>query len=222
MPRISSSLRNSALGMILSAAALLLAACQPLIAPPPPPQASAAEEAETPTQTDPAPETSEELEPATAGLIQLQDPLDEPEYYCIDVPGFGRSLNLQGALTAHTCKPSADDEMFLFNSPSTGQFSMPAYNLCMAAGAAEAGSSLLLAECSASPLQRFQINEPGQIRLSPEESDDLCLTVAPEAGEPTGGPSHLRRNLTLETCDQDDSARSLWTVGSPTVVTDEP
>ena len=43
---------------------------------------------------------------STAGLIRLQDPLDEPEYYCVDVPGAGSSLNLQGALQAHTCKLS--------------------------------------------------------------------------------------------------------------------
>ena len=50
-------------------------------------------------------------------MIQLRDPLDEPEYYCVDVPGFGRSLNLEGALTAHTCKPNADDELFIYRSP---------------------------------------------------------------------------------------------------------
>ena len=43
---------------------------------------------------------------ADATLIQLVDALDEPEFYCVDVPGFGTSLNLRSALTAHTCKPA--------------------------------------------------------------------------------------------------------------------
>ena len=48
-------------------------------------------------------------------LIQLADALDEPQYYCIDVPGFGDRLNLGAALMAHTCKPGAADEMFAVN-----------------------------------------------------------------------------------------------------------
>ena len=44
-----------------------------------------------------------------AGLIQLRDSLDEPEYYCVDVPESAVSLNLQGALTELACKPGAED-----------------------------------------------------------------------------------------------------------------
>lgn len=161
--------------------------------------------------------------PASTGLIQLLDPLDEPEYYCVDVPGFGRSLNLQGALTAHTCKPGAGDEMFQWDSPESGQISMPAYDLCVEASGEEAGSTLQLAGCSGSPLQQFLYDDNGQIRLDQgADGGELCVTVGPEPGEPTGGPSHLRRMLTLETCSQVDESRTLWTVGSPNVVTGEP
>lgn len=208
--------------ILLFSAALLLVACQLAI----PPQETPAPSELTngsPTSTEAPQNPSEEREPATAGLIQLIDPLDEPEYYCVDVPGFGRSLNLQGALTAHTCKPGADDEMFLFNSPAAGQISMPAYDLCVEASGEEPGSTLQLAACSDAPSQRFRYDEYGHIRLEPTTADsDLCLTVGPEPGEPTGGPSHLRRTLTLETCGQADESHTLWTVGSPNVVTGEP
>ncbi|MCY3991536.1 MAG: RICIN domain-containing protein [Caldilineaceae bacterium] len=178
---------------------------------------------ESPSSSETSPVPGQEPVPSTVGLIQLRDPLDEPEYYCVDVPGFGRSLNLQGALTAHTCKPGADDEMFLFNSPAAGQISMPAYDLCVEASGEEAGSTLQLAGCSDAPLQRFRYEENGRIRLEKWTADgELCLTVGPEPGEPTGGPSHLRRTLTLETCSQVDESRVLWTVGSPNVVTGEP
>jgi len=218
--RINFAIRSSMQCLVLLGVSLLLLACQMTVAPP---------EAETQSPTDVAVETavpteplSQEPPPAVTGLIQLRDPLDEPEFYCVDVPGFGRSLNLQGALTAHTCKPGADDEMFLMNSPATGLINMPAYDLCMKASDAEPGASLLLAPCSEEPLQQFLYENSGQIRLEQGSAEgELCLNVSPEAGEPTGGPSHLRRDLTLEACDQADAARSLWTVGSPTVVTDE-
>ena len=98
---------------------------------------------------------------------------------------------------------------------------MPAYNLCMEAGGPEAGHTLHLADCSSARLQQFRYFDIGQIRLAHGSVGGLCLTVASGAGEPTGGPSHLRRGLTMEACDQVDAARSLWTVGSPVVVTIE-
>ena len=49
-------------------------------------------------------------------LIQLIDPLDEPEYYCIDVPGAGAGVRLQTALQTHTCKQRQFEEA-LFQYP---------------------------------------------------------------------------------------------------------
>ncbi len=209
-------------GLLLCLATLFLVACQvaipPLETPAPPAVAD-----ESPTPIEAESESSEVSVPASPGLIQLLDPLDEPEYYCVDVPGFGRSLNLQGALTAHTCKPRADDEMFIFNFPSAGHISMPAYDLCVEASGEESGSTLQLAGCSDANLQQFRYHENGQIRLEQITADgELCLTVGPEPGEPTRGPSHLRRTLTLENCSQVDESRALWTVGSPNVATGEP
>ncbi len=212
----------SATGITLCAVAILLGACQVATSPPVTPQpVPGAEEAEATESEEPTSEEVEEHELFLTGLIQLRDPLDEPEFYCVDVPGVGASLNLQGALTAHTCKPGAEDEMFRVDSPSSGQLFMPAYDLCMEADGPEAGSTLHLAGCSSSRLQQFRYLDIGQIRLAHGSVEELCLTVASAAGEPTGGPSHLRRGLTMEACDQVDTARSLWIVGSPVVVTTE-
>ena len=216
------SFRHTASGFVLGAVAFLLVACQVVVSPPVNPSPTPAEvRVESPKPTEPSADLSVEQVPTTVGLIQLRDTLDEPEYYCVDVPGVGSSLNLQGALTAHTCKPGAEDEIFHMNSPSEGQISMPAYNLCMEAGGPEAGHTLHLADCSSARLQQFRYFDIGQIRLAHGSVGGLCLTVASGAGEPTGGPSHLRRGLTMEACDQVDAARSLWTVGSPVVVTIE-
>jgi len=221
-PRRIMSLCRARRVILFSTAAFFLAACQFAI---PPQETPVPAEVPNPssTSTDAPQDTSKEHVPSSPGLIQLLDPLDEPEFYCVDVPGFGRSLNLQGDLTAHTCKPGAEDEMFLFNSPSAGHISMPAYDLCVEASGEETGSTLQLAGCSDAHRQQFRYSANGQIRLEQTTADgDLCLTVGSEAGEPTGGPSHLRRTLTLEACSQVDELRTLWTVGSPNVVTGEP
>ena len=141
------------------------------------------------------------------GLIELVDHLDEPERYCVDVPGFGRRLNLNAPLMAHTCKPGAADEMFAINKPSSGQLYMPAYDRCASAESDQPGAQVFLKPCDASPSQRFSFDTVGKIRLA---SGTVCLAVAEGVGEPTGGPSHLRRDLTLESCESVEKALSNW------------
>ncbi|MCH7737602.1 MAG: RICIN domain-containing protein [Chloroflexi bacterium] len=147
-------------------------------------------------------------------FIQLTDPLDEPQFYCLDVPGAGTAVRLDSPLQAHTCKPlrTAEDELFTFNHPNDGQIYMEAYDLCVEATGSAAGSTVGLAVCSDSPNQRFAI-EDGAIRLASGGPTGLCLAVDPGDGIPTGGPSHLRRDLTLESCDSIDPALSRWIFG---------
>ena len=147
-------------------------------------------------------------------FIQLTDPLDEPEYYCVDVPGAGRGVRLQSALQAHTCKPiaTAADELFTMDHPNEGQIYMEAYDLCVEAEGASMGSSLRLQSCSDSPLQLFALDNH-LIRLGGGAQDELCLAVATGSGVPTGGPSHLRRELTLEGCETIEPTLTRWSVG---------
>ena len=147
-------------------------------------------------------------------FIQLTDPLDEPEYYCLDVPGAGLGVRLQSALQAHTCKPiaTADDELFTIDHPNKGQIFMEAYDLWVEAEAAQRGSPLRLKPCSDSRHQLFTL-ENDVIRLNGRGQDDLCLAVDPGSGIPTGGPSHLRRGLTLEGCETSDPTLIRWSVG---------
>lgn len=146
------------------------------------------------------------------GLIQLIDPLDEPQFYCVDVPGFRNRVNLDAPLMAHTCKPGAADELFTPGRPEPGQFYMRAYDRCAEAASAQAGASLSLAACGASKLQRFALEAEGRIKLA---GSDLCLAVADGKGTPTGGPSHLRRDLTLEPCGSVRPSLSRWKAPSP-------
>lgn len=138
----------------------------------------------------------------------LEDPLDEPEYYCVDVAGFGASLNLSSPLQAHTCKPGADDEMFEFNRPSQGQLYLVEHDLCVEAD----GGSVYVRQCSDSPLQVFTHGEDKTLSL---ETDDTCLVVAGGEGQPAGGRSHLRRDLHVMPCADADRSLSQWVFPGP-------
>ena len=194
----------------------LAMACSAESPPSPPPPSDTASSIPTimPAQAvNPTPTLLPTVPPTTIRddrvFIQLTDPLDEPEYYCVDVPGAGRGVRLQSALQAHTCKPldTAADELFTFDHPKAGQIYMEAYQLCLQAEEPREGSSLRLQQCSDSEHQRF-IMESGTIRQG-----DLCLAVDPAPGIPTGGPSHLRRALTLENSEIVDPSLMRWSVG---------
>lgn len=146
--------------------------------------------------------------PVEKTLIQLIDPLDEPEFYCVDVPGFRDSLRTDRPLQAHTCKPGADDELFLFDQPSVGQLSMPAYDLCMEA---EDGQ-VYTRPCNDSEGQLFSHGSDGSLRSG---DGSFCLSVAPGEGEPAGGQSHLRRDLRLVSCIEAARNLSRWVTPGP-------
>ena len=143
------------------------------------------------------------------GLVVLVDPLDEPEQYCVDVPGFGRRLNLNAPLMAHTCKPGAPDELFMIDHPDRGQIYMKAYDRCVTAESDRPGSEVFLKQCGSTHLQRFSFRPDGRIELA---GSKVCLTVADEDGTPTGGPSHLRRDLMLQSCGTAAASLSTWKV----------
>ncbi len=154
--------------------------------------------AATPT---PAPET-------IPSLLQLVDPLDEPEFYCVDVPGFRDSLRTDRPLQAHTCKPGAEDELFRFNFPEAGQLYMAAYDRCVEAE----GDLAYTRGCTGSAAQRFTHTPNGELRT---EQGELCLGVAGGSGEPAGGPSHLRRNLRWLPCVGVEPELSRWLFPGP-------
>ena len=200
---------------------VLILACSAASSPTPPPPTNTSAPTGTvpPTQTvRPTPTRLPTIPPTSATddrvFIQLTDSLDEPEFYCVDVPGAGRGVRLESALQAHTCKPidTAADELFTIDHPNAGQIYMEAYHLCLAAEEPGEGSSLRLQTCSDSELQLFTLQRD-IISLDSELQGGLCLAVDPEPGIPTGGPSHLRRALTLESCETTSPSLMRWSLG---------
>ena len=164
---------------------------------------------ERPGEIARAEKTAQQNNMTSSVMIRLFDPLDEPEFYCVDVPGYGTHVRLDSPLTAHTLKAfGSTDEMWLLNYPKAGQIYVPAYESCIEAENAKAGASLYLKQPSESPLQRFTLTEEGTIVLT--EHTDLGFAVAPGEGEPTGGPSHLKRELGLANLAETPEKLTKW------------
>ncbi|HAL49672.1 MAG: ricin-type beta-trefoil lectin domain protein [SAR202 cluster bacterium] len=149
--------------------------------------------------------------PTTPSFVMLVDPLDEPEGYCLDIPGTGSSVQIDADLQAHTCKTTdLADETFMWDH-ETGQLRMDEYDRCVEASGSDAGSALYLVRCSQGPLQRFEHDPDGAIHLAQGDGGELCLAIKQGEGIPTGGPSHLRRDVSFERCADTDPAWSTWT-----------
>ena len=211
LPLITPAAPSSGSSAIANAEAAL-SATQP---PPQPTTTTGADSSPTPAANTPSrePATPATAESDTDTLLQLIAPLDEPEFYCVDVLGFRDSLRLDRPLQAHTCKPGADDEIFRFNQPAEGQLLMPAYDLCMEAE----GDLVYIRTCADSPAQRFRHDADGAIRTG---DGQLCLAVAPGDGEPAGGRSHLRRDLRLVPCAGAERYLSRWILPGPNPVSE--
>ena len=161
------------------------------------------------------------------GRIRLTRFLDEPDGYCLDVPGPVSNLFLDWPMWAHTCHPDPfADQVFRFNKDGAGRLHwvFEAHDLCVTANTAEAGAGFKLAACDQPAVQSFDYTETGQFRLKDTE---LCINV-----EKTGpGPrqpvaegqdargrgqainpqySHLARKLELQPCTEGDRAMSRW------------
>ncbi|HAT60916.1 MAG TPA: hypothetical protein DCS60_09120 [Opitutae bacterium] len=142
-------------------------------------------------------------------MIRLVDPLDEPEFYCVDIPGFRQNVQLQSPLMAHTLKRfGSADEMWTMDYPSKGQIYASEYGLCIQAASAEQGATLLLKEPSDSRLQCFKLTKKGALVLV--DHPELGFAVAGGEGSKAGGPSHLRRDIRLGRLSDTDATLTSW------------
>ncbi len=176
------------------------------------------EPTETPPQEPsatepPATETPDAPQPPGGTLLQLADPLDEPEFYCVDVVVTVEGVMLDRPLQAHTCKPGAADQLFEINRPAEGQVYLAAYDRCLAARE----QSLYVEPCSGVPEQRFEFRDDGRILISGAAAGSgACLTVAAGEGEDAGEPSHVRRDLLAAPCAAADPTLTRWALPGPT------
>jgi hypothetical protein len=147
----------------------------------------------------------------TLQQVRLVDPLDEPEFYCLDLSGWGDHLKLDDPLQAHTCKTrSVGDQMFAIEDGKilvgdTGR----CLQVAVSSGKALAGSALLARTCSDSAMQAFALEEDGRISVT---GSDLCVAAGDESTD-ASGPSHVWRVLSVERCDSVAAELMTWQVG---------
>ncbi|MEO0465656.1 MAG: RICIN domain-containing protein [Pseudomonadota bacterium] len=177
--------------------------------------------------SEPAAEAGLSAASGYEGRVRLTRFLDEPDGYCLDVPGPATSVMLQFPLVAHTCHadPLAD-QVFRFNMDGENRIRwvMDDYDLCFTADDASAMSPLNLLACDAPAKQSFEFTDRGEFRLS---DTDLCIHVERtgpasfqpvEEGQDAYGRgrsvnaqfTHLMRRLELRTCGDGDPAMSRW------------
>ena len=143
--------------------------------------------------------------------VRLVDPLDEPEFYCLDLSGWGDHLKLEDPLQAHTCKTrGAGDQMFAIKD---GKILVGETDRCLqvavSSGKALAGSAILARTCSDSAMQAFTLEEDGRISVT---GSDLCVAAGDESTD-ASGPSHVWRVLSAERCDSVSDELMTWQVG---------
>ncbi|HUQ51231.1 MAG TPA: alpha/beta hydrolase fold domain-containing protein [Gammaproteobacteria bacterium] len=142
-------------------------------------------------------------------LLRAVHSLDEPRGYCLDIPGAGPTLNLDGPLQAHTCKeqPSLDDQLFEMRAEQ-----IQSHDRCLTAEALEPGSALVLRPCSDSRQQRWTFADG---RVTAAARRQLCVTLAAVRGEPWGtprliSPVYRRQALALADCDASHDTRQIF------------
>ncbi len=148
-----------------------------------------------------------------AGFIQLVDPLDEPEQYCFDVPGQGETIQLDNPAQAHTCKDPKvndwDDQWFRMDTPDVGMVSLEKHTRCVEAAGVSEGSELRFEDCDTT--ETLQVWKLTDGRVSLADTPTLCWAVTEgKTGEPAGGVSNLRRDVTLQTCASVDAIYATW------------
>lgn len=148
---------------------------------------------------------------AKGDFVRLIDALDEPEFYCFDLAGWGDHLQLDDPLQTHTCKNrGAGDQKFYF---ADGRLKVAGFDRCVqvagSSGVTLAGSAVIARACSDNALQKLSLNDAGHIRVG---DSGFCLGAGKDSTE-ASGPSHLWRTLTVLNCDTAPGNLVIWQLG---------
>jgi 2-hydroxy-6-oxonona-2,4-dienedioate hydrolase len=144
-------------------------------------------------------------------FIRLLDALDEPEYYCLDLAGWGQHLQLDDPLQTHTCKTrGGEDQMFQF---ADGKLKVSLYDRCVqvagSSGVTLAGSAVIARPCSDNSLQKLSLDDSGHLRIN---NSHFCIGAGTDSTE-ASGPSHMWRTLAAVHCDTEPAHLLTWQVG---------
>jgi hypothetical protein len=143
--------------------------------------------------------------------IMLVDPLDEPEFYCFDLAGWGDHLQLDDPLQTHTCKVNnGADQMFaLVDNKVQVTGTDRCVQVAGSSGVTLPGSAVLARTCADNALQDLSLNSSGKIEIG---ESGYCIGSGAESRD-ASGPSHVWRTMIVVECDAVDSSLATWQVG---------
>ena len=148
---------------------------------------------------------------AGGDFVRLIAALDEPEFYCLDLAGWGDHLQLDDPLQTHTCKKDGGaDQMFYFED---NRLKVAGFDRCVqlagSSGVTLLGSSVLARPCGDNPLQDLSIDADGYIKVGKTK---YCLGTGSESAK-ASGPSHMWRTLVAVHCGTTPAEMVTWQVG---------
>lgn len=174
-----------------------------------------------------------ENESGFSGRLMLVSKLDEPDGFCLDVPGPPSNPMVQIPAWVHTCHPEPLlDQVFYYDHENHGQIKslITDSDLCLTVDSQKIGSGLKFAPCkSDSEMQSYDYlsNAMLQLRSTKELEAPLCLAAeitgppprqeAKEGQDPRGesrpinpSRSHLARFLQLQLCSEIGYEMGQW------------
>ena len=154
---------------------------------------------------------------ADSGLLRTIHTMDDARGYCLDIPGEGQTLRLDGALQLHTCKYGGPLDDQRFERTAAGSIRASRYDRCLEAASLQPGAQLRLGPCGSAPAQQWAM---AWGRVSPASRPDLCLSAAGEKGQPAGtpvliSPVYHRRDAVLDRCEDSREANQSFRWSSP-------
>ena len=144
--------------------------------------------------------------------IKLLNNLDDKRGFCIDIKGHKFRAKISRGIQAHTCYSYqgeiAVDQGLDANKLKQKQLFFPYFDICVHPTSSKNPLNLNLLKCDNT--EEFVFSEDNTIRL--KNNTNLCLTVAEGNSRKGGGgsPIHLIRNLSMQTCNQQNSVYKTW------------
>tara|TARA_B110000263_G_scaffold75288_1_gene65744 strand:+ start:306 stop:893 length:588 start_codon:yes stop_codon:yes gene_type:complete len=144
--------------------------------------------------------------------IKLLNNLDDKRGFCIDIKGHKFRAKISRGIQAHTCYSYqgeiAVDQGLDVNKLKQKQLFFPYFDVCVHPTSSKNPLNLNLLKCDNT--EEFVFSEDNTIRL--KNNTNLCLTVAEGNSRKGGGgsPIHLIRNLSMQTCNQQNSVYKTW------------
>ena len=149
-----------------------------------------------------------------ATLLRVTADFGDPRGLCVDVFGSADRARIERPVQAHTCKFGVDnrDQQLSWSGSDNDLLFLSVLDLCVEAETAELGSDLYFKACENSPLQKWQLEDTGEIKLKSNLS--MCLTASADAVPPSTTPmvmpEYYYRGINLENCKDELSERQQW------------